>query len=207
MPIRSQGLLKQIMGKELKVSDVRFLVDSTDDKDGAKEVIMDYVISWMLRRAQNICKDEKPILYSYCRKFLGKLIGKELTNEDVLEVETWKQYERIDLWASVKVNGEQHDILIEDKYYTGVHSNQLIRYREIFDRWVGTHRPNAKKHYWLLTCFDNEYSTDIYDAALQESGFKALFWEDMLDAMGLNVNNPVMSESDIFNEFWLEKWV
>ena len=34
-------------------NDVRFMADSTEGKDGAKEVIMDYVISWTLRRAQN----------------------------------------------------------------------------------------------------------------------------------------------------------
>ncbi|MBR6055214.1 MAG: PD-(D/E)XK nuclease family protein [Bacteroidales bacterium] len=186
-------------------TNVRFLTDSTDGKDGAKEVIMDYVISWTLRRAQNICAGEKPILYRYCRKFLGKLIGQEISDFDFVEVETWKQESRIDLWVWVKVNNVEHDILIEDKYYSPVHNDQLNRYREVFDDWIGENRADSIRHYWLLTCYEQGV-TDIYDIAVRNSGFKILFWDQMLDAMGCNIEEPVKSESDIFNEFWLENW-
>lgn len=37
---------------------VRFMVDSTEGKDGHCETIMDYVVSWTLRRAQNECSSE-----------------------------------------------------------------------------------------------------------------------------------------------------
>ena len=97
--------------------DIRFMADSTEGKDGAKEVIMDYVISWTLRRAQNSCANDKPVLYRYSRKLLGFLLGIELEDRDVVKVETKKQVERIDLWVEVSVNGVEYDILIEDKYY------------------------------------------------------------------------------------------
>ena len=184
--------------------DVRFMSDSTEGKDGAKETIMDYVISWMLRRAQNKCSSEKPVLYDYCRKFLGRLIEKEITPSDNVVVETWKQYERIDLWVYVKVGDEEHDILIEDKYYSRIHDNQPGRYKSIFDEWRKGNRPKSHPHYWILSCFDNKESTDIYNAAAKDSGFKILFWDDMLESMGIKNENPLASESDIFNEFWLE---
>ena len=79
------------MSGNILSDDVRFMADSTEGKDGAKEVIMDYVISWTLRRAQNSCAYDKPILYRYCRKFLGYLLGIELKDSDVVKVETWKQ--------------------------------------------------------------------------------------------------------------------
>lgn len=37
---------------------VRFMVDSTEGKDGHCETIMDYVVSWTLRRAQSECKED-----------------------------------------------------------------------------------------------------------------------------------------------------
>ena len=190
--------------------DVSFLTDSTEGKDGTKEVIMDYVISWMLRRAQTVCTEEKPILFNYCRKFLEKLIGREIHPKEEVIVETWKQYGRIDLWAYVKISEEEHDILIEDKYYTAVHDDQLIRYKGIFDNWLNIHRPKTPvryRHYWLLSCFDNqESSVGIYNADLKKSGFEPLFWDDMLKSMGLDSDNPQPSESDIYNEFWLATW-
>ena len=49
----------------------KLMVDSSE-KDGKAEIIMDYVLSWCLRRADEICqKDNKPILYEYCRYMLG----------------------------------------------------------------------------------------------------------------------------------------
>ena len=38
----------------------KFMVDSSD-KDGKAEIVMDYVMSWCLRRADEICEsDNKP---------------------------------------------------------------------------------------------------------------------------------------------------
>lgn len=183
--------------------DVRFMTDSTEGKDGAKEVIMDYVISWILRRAQNICAGEKPILYNYCRRFLGFLIGQELNDLDKVIVETWKQDYKIDLWVWVSVNGKEYDILVEDKYYSRLHDNQLARYKEQFDEWLINNRPNSMRLYWLLTCHDRGL-TDLYDSA-ENDGFKVGYWDDLQHAMGLDKDGAIESESDIFNEFWI-RW-
>ena len=79
---------------------VRFMVDSTEGKDGHCENIMDYVVSWTLRRAQNECKEDsgKERLYIYSRRFLGLIIGREIKDDDFVEVETWKQENNIDIW-------------------------------------------------------------------------------------------------------------
>lgn len=185
-------------------NDVRFMADSTEGKDGAKEVIMDYVISWTLRRAQNFCKDDKPILYRYCRKLLSYLLGIDLKDSDDVKVKTWKQEYRIDLWVWVSVNGVEYDILIEDKYYSGLHDDQLDRYKELFDAWLRNNRSEPKPIYWLLTCHERGL-TDIYDSALKYD-FSIGFWDDMIKAMGCEDDDAQDSESDIFNEFWLRSW-
>ena len=63
---------------------------------------MDYVLSWCLRRADEICKtDNKPILYKYCRCMLGKLyeidVHESVTFKDV---NVCKEDQNIDLWSS-----------------------------------------------------------------------------------------------------------
>ena len=206
VPIQLRPILELFinMADNTLSNNVRFMADSTEGKDGAKEVIMDYVISWTLRRAQNSCAYDKPVLYRYSRKLLGFLLGIKLEDSDVVKVETKKQMERIDLWVEVSVNGVEYDILIEDKYYSGLHDNQLERYREFFDGWLLENRPKSKPLYWLLTCHERGL-TDIYDSA-EKYGFCVGFWDDMISAMGCEDDDAQDSESDIFNEFWLRSW-
>lgn len=118
-------------------------------------------------------------------------------------MEIWKQDYKIDLWVWVSVNGKEYDLLIEDKYYSRLHNNQLARYKEQFDKWKNCNRPNSIPLYWLLTCHDKG-STNIYDSAEQE-GFTIAYWDDLIEAMGLDKEGVVESESDIFNEFWI-RW-
>ena len=96
---------------------VRFMVDSTEGKDGHCETIMDYVVSWTLRRAQNECSSEtgKERLYMYSRRLLGLIIQQKIKPEDDVVVETWKQEALIDLWVRATINGVSHDVLIENK--------------------------------------------------------------------------------------------
>ena len=174
------------------------MTDSTKGKDGAKEIIMDYVISWALRNAQNICKNENPILYNYCRRLLSLLLNKDLNESDEVTVETWKQFERIDLWVYVTINGEEHDILIEDKYYSPLHGNQLNRYKIIFDDWLKENRPHSNPHYILLSCMESYYpKISIYENPI----FRIIAWDEMIEAMGCDKSNP--SGSDIFDEFFI----
>lgn len=183
--------------------DVLFMADSTDGKDGAKEVIMDYVISWTLRRAQNCCSGEKPILYRYCRNFLGFLLKRKLKDSDIVLVKTWKQENWIDLWVWVSANGVEYDILIEDKYYSRLRNNQLSRYKLYFDDWLDQNRRHSNRRYWLLTCLDRPKTT-IYNSAKRD-GFTISSWDDMKEALGGGETIVNECESDIFNEFWL-KW-
>ena len=185
------------------------------ENDGHAETIMDYVISWCLRVAANdFCKKYKPILYHYCRFLLFKLLQIEQENNDKIvieEVKVWKQWKRIDLWVEVTLmdNGqrEKHSILIENKYYTlthdtrdidGTYKDQLEVYKKVFDNFYAQDN-NIKKHYALITCLDNYPDQE----KIQKLGYQLHTYSALQDEMASNARNIEPSESDIFNEFWI----
>jgi hypothetical protein len=198
----------------------QLMLDETE-ADGHAEPIMDYVISWCIRRADVRCKNEKPILYSYCRQILAKLLEIALTDDvEFHDVKVWKQWMRIDLSVELEVEnaGERtkHAILIENKYYTGLREitnekrerkNQLEVYKEIFKAHYEKEKSEGRyweQHYALITCIkrDND-NFSIYNAA-DDLKFKKFYLKELLDEA--NNNNPILTESDIFNEFWF-KWL
>ncbi len=188
----------------------KFMKDSSD-KDGKCEIIADYVISWCLRRAQDDYAKDKPILFEKCRFILAKLLDltDELNNVKFTRVETWKQESQIDIWVEVDavVNDKKRifAILIEDKYHTalhdtkdedGIYRNQLLVYRKKFDKYYSNKKDIYKKYVLLSLSGDPEHNDRLYKKDCQEYGFKLFDYEDLrLD------EKP--SESDIYNEFWL----
>lgn len=186
----------------------QFMRDSSSN-DGHAEPVMDYVISWCLRRADVICKDEKPILYSHCRFMLGKLLGIE-NIDDVLfaDVKVRKQEQYIDLWVELTkaCQGKitKHALLIENKYYTGLHDtndtdgkrrNQLEVYKKKFEAHYNSQSETWQKHYALITCIERSDSKFEQYRIAKDFGFKLFSFYELLE-------NDTQTESDLFNEFW-----
>ena len=187
----------------------QFMRDSSSN-DGHAEPVMDYVISWCLRRADVICKDEKPILYSHCRFMLGKLLSIGNT-DDVLftDVKVWKQKQDIDLWVELTVacQGEmsKYALLIENKYYTGLHDtndidgkrrNQLEVYKKKFDaHYADKSNEDWKLHYALITCIEGDSGKFEQYSIAKDFGFNLFSFYELLE-------NDTQTESDLFNEFW-----
>jgi hypothetical protein len=187
----------------------QFMRDSSQN-DGHAEPVMDYVISWCLRRADVICKDEKPILYRHCRFMLGKLLSIENTDDVIFSnVKVWKQWENIDLRVEVDVEQKgkmaKHTLLIENKYYTGLHDttdidgkkrNQLEVYKKKFDaHYADKSNEDWKLHYALITCIErNDSKFEQYRIA-EKFGFNLFSFYELLE-------NDIQTESDLFNEFW-----
>ena len=189
-----------------------FLMCDDSEKDGHAETMMDYVLSWSLRCTKYpFVKDNKPLLYHYCKYMLCKLIDRlqDMKIITIDDVRVWKQERYVDLWVEVDLHidnrEEHHAILIEDKYYTGVHDDQLKRYRQIFEELYKDKEkyPRRNLHYVLITCL---YSDNIHDAPLaqaaKENGFKIYQLYDIVD----NSLGYRESESDIFNELFLREW-
>ena len=188
------------------------LMRDSSDTDGKAEIVMDYVLSWCLRYAESKYMDCKPILSQYCRFLLGKLIDLTITDDiNVESVKVWKEWEKIDLTVEVIIfrNGieEKHSILIENKYYTKLHDNQLLRYKESFL----THYKDTNewhKHYKLLSCLDTKEDVEhVYGKDIEGTGFNAYSFYELLDPTCWQEDKGEYkkSESDIFNEFWL-RW-
>ena len=189
----------------------RLMRDSTT-KDGHAEIVMDYVLSWCLRYAESKYNSIRPILSHYCRYMLGKLIDKDITLEtNILSVKVWKENKRIDLTVEVVIdnNGtlEKHAILIENKYYSKLRDNQLIKYKTAFLKHYGNTQ-DWQKHYKLLSCLDTpEEVMSVYGKDIEGTEFTAYsFYELLSPALWqIDIGEYVESESEIFNEFWL-RW-
>lgn len=190
-----------------------FMRDDTIGKDGKMETIMDFVISWTLRMAQNSRRTEDAKLYKYSRAILGKLLDKKIDDSINIEsVKVRKQHLNIDLWVNVELshNGdaERHAILIENKVYTSLHSsqdedgnprNQLCVYKKKFDRECDEMNI-ANRHYVLITCFEDEERLSKLRSTCNEYGFIVLSLTD------IQSNQDEDTKSDLFNYFWLRYW-
>ncbi|MDE6174136.1 MAG: PD-(D/E)XK nuclease family protein [Duncaniella sp.] len=180
------------MSKEL------LMVDSTS-VDGKAEFVMDYIISYTLRSCQN---EDMPKFRMASRAILFNLLGIEDDGQEIVSVKVWKQWRQIDLTVEVilSMNGEdkKYAILIEDKYYTAPHNNQLARYKEIFNSHYDA---DVEKRYVLITAIyrDDENFDKCY-ANVTQDGFTVFSLKELLAA------NQGNTESDIFNQFWLGDW-
>lgn len=186
-----------------------FLMCDDSKKDGHAETMMDYILSWSLRCTKySFIKYNKPLLYHYCKYILCTFIDKlqDMNNITIDDVRVCKQKQYIDLWVEVDLHindrEEHHAILIEDKYYTGVHDEQLARYKQIFNEHYKDSQRNC--HYVLITCL---YSNNMHYAPLAQAAkdnrFNIYQLYDIVD----NSLGYRESESDIFNELFLREWV
>lgn len=191
------------------------LMYDSSEKDGKAEIVMDYVLSWCLRCAADNQCENKPKLHEACRFILGRLMDDfPISNCKILKVEVWKEWEQIDICAEVKIEKasgqiEEHAILIENKYYTGLHQsrdidgtyrNQLIVYKKKFDK---QYKDKFIKHYNVISCISKadpkfEQLFGIMDTE-EYKGFQLFSLDELL----INMEE---TESDIYNEFMLENW-
>ena len=182
------------------------MCDSTEG-NGKAEIVMDYIMSYSLRHAENKYLIEKPKLCRYCRYMLGKLINVRISPAtNVKSVKVWKEWKYIDLCVEIVIGGKEQDVryalLIENKYYTLLHDNQLSKYKEIFDEYYQA--KEWHKVYKLVTCHEKEDLDKLYGEELEKArAFQALTFYDLLPKGNKTYED---TESDIFNEFWLRNW-
>lgn len=186
------------------MKEILLMWDETQEwgKDGKAEVVMDYIISYTLRSAMNA---ELPIFQEYARRILFKLLDLQEEGQIIKSIKVWKQWNYVDLWVEVIIesNGqnEQYAILIEDKYYSGLHDNQLKRYKEIFDNHYAN-KSGWQLRYVIITAQYRD--TAIFNSQFGEVEKEGIFKVYPLNELVSFVSSP--SESDIFNQFWLSDW-
>ena len=99
-----------------------------------KELSQDAFITWLLKWADDSCKNLDEDLHQCGKEFVSTLIKKQNPNfsESINKVEAGRQWENIDVWAEVN---DKYFIIIEDKINSSEHSDQLKRYKEIAEKW------------------------------------------------------------------------
>ena len=185
------------------------MLDSSES-DGPAEIVMDYVISYTLRSANNI---KMPILALYARSILFKLLELKDCGQIIERVEVWKQWgeghKKMDLTVEVDLseNGikSKHALLIEDKYYSGIRYDrnlqeyQIQTYKRIFDNFY-SNEP-VISHYWVISCISpSDQKFRYLYGGVNQYGFKAISICDLVQGVKEDC------ESDIFNQFFLRDW-
>ncbi len=89
-----------------------------------KELSQDAFITWLLLWADPSNKNENELLNACGQNFIKELTG--LSELDFMKVEAGRQWNNVDVWAEIN---DKHLIIIEDKTFTGEHSNQLENYK------------------------------------------------------------------------------
>ncbi len=182
---------------------MKSLLLSDPEGRGNKEAMMSYILAWTLKRASSLYAQEDSILYGYCREILFKLLEKQDDGQIVGSVETWLEWNKIDVHANVELKhdgvSEWHAILIESKVYTSTHDDQLERYRSIFYNAYKDGEFEKNLHYVLITC--HESPSDKLRQDCEKNEFRCIPILDLFSN-----DRGIDTKSDIFNEFWLREW-
>lgn len=201
------------------MKDSLLMRDSTEG-DGKAEIVMDYVMSYSLRHAEDKFLVDKPMLCRYCRYMLSSLLEIPINdNTNIVSVKVWKEWRNIDLCVEVVIKDEiehTYALLIENKYYSKLQDNQLERYKQIYDAYYDKHGvPEENRRYKLISCLENKEQVKkryglktkkIPTKKKQE--FTARPFYDLLPNKYWHEDKQEYeeTESEIFNEFWLRNW-
>lgn len=179
-----------------------------------KELIIDYMLSWTLRMS---CVEDDGYnkIREYCTKILSKMIFNDINKVDesyksIQSVKTWKQWKRIDLCAEIEFIDKEdkvskHALSIENKAYSCIHSDQLNRYKKIFEEeYNGTDFEN-NLHYVYFTIKDRDkiYGDEILCG---EAKFQCHTMDEIRDCLWANSEDLIPTGNDIFDEFWIKNW-
>ncbi len=157
-----------------------------------KELSQDGFITWLLKFADNSCKEEDTALNDCGKEFIKKLIRKQVVgfSDPIISVNAGRQWEGIDIWATVN---EKHLIIIEDKTSTTHHSDQLIRYKKIAEDWCSAENYQEPVCIYLKT--GNESLRSLKEIKCQ--GFSIFNRTDFLELL----NQYEFISNNIFIDF------
>lgn len=181
----------------------RSLFMNDDSNSDNKEVVIDYFLSWTLRCAahKNI---KHPLVVKYAKDILSILLGYGIKSEDeIINVRTWKQHHKIDLWVEIETNNDKYALLIETKAYSPLHDNQLERYKSIFKNYYS--ETNTKLHYAVVVLHDTVPLPIIEEC--KKSDYTPFSLETIFTKLNsINNGDLKLTGSDMFDEFWFGTW-
>lgn len=179
-----------------------------------KELSQDAFITWLLQFADNAYQSIDPLLNKCGKMFVSELIRRQNPkfNETIINVSAGRQWENIDVWAEVN---DKYLIIIEDKTFTGQHSNQLSRYKEIAEKWCTDNQREQPICIYLKT--GNESLVSLNN--IEEQGFSVFTrtdfiavlekFEEMNNNIFLDFYERLVKIEELNNEFdkkIINKW-
>ena len=184
---------------------------------GPAEHVMDYIISYTLRLANNVSSKDTPVLYLYVKNIVSILFEIEMSDFSNIEnIKVFKQQNCTDLvveWSLCKRNDkedmESHALLIENKHSTDIDVDdgkyQIEKYKEKFEEKYS----NEKLHYVLISSKGTD-EIEKEKGICNNVGFKCYAMDDLLPEI-MKVPDEddyhyIDTEDPIFNQFWLREW-
>ena len=176
------------------------------------ESLVDAFLSWTIQccDTDKVARYNNAILHDYCKKIASVLLfgnPEELDKYKILSVEAWRQWEKIDLCAEFVLKNkatqkeEKYALLLENKGYSSTHSDQLERYKTIFETHYNGKGFSLK--YAYFSCKDQ--LNDWEKGKCQSAGYRAYTMDQVFDLANPNKDWDYTGNA-IFDEFWFTTW-
>lgn len=165
------------------------------------ELSQDGFITWLLQWGDKTCAELDKLLNDCAVDFITTLLMKAKPDfsEDIIKVKAERQHQNIDIWAEINF---KYLIIIEDKTFTGQHSNQLANYKSIATKWCADPSRNFEKPICIYLKTGNESNNSLLK--IEEEGFYVFNRLDFISIL-----NSYDIKNNIFVDFkerlqWLE---
>jgi hypothetical protein len=156
-----------------------------------KELSQDGFFTWLLQWADPDNGKYNAELQHSAQDFVKVLLKDHVSPDyDIRKVEAGRQLYNIDIYAIVN---DEWLIVIEDKTFTGEHSDQLRRYKETGKEWCTEHHGGEPVCIYLKTGSEAQSSLEKIKG---EDGYRVVDREELLDFFQAR---PV--ENDIYRDF------
>ena len=176
------------------------------------ESLVDAFLSWTIQccDTDKVARYNNARLHDYCKKIASVLLfgnPEELDKYKILSVEAWRQWMKIDLYAEFVLTNletqkeEKYALLLENKGYSSTHSNQLERYRTIFETHYN--EKDFKLEYAYFSCKDQ--LNELEKEECQSAGYRAYTMDQVFDLANPNKDWDYTGNA-IFDEFWFTTW-
>lgn len=173
-----------------------FKDDSNSDKF---EETIDFFMSWTIRCADMMYEESFPIVNSYSKTILSKLLSDEdLRSKKYKDVKVWKQSGNIDLWIEYEILPDQRKkaLIIENKMYSSIRPGQLEKYKE---QAIEHYRNEGDREidYVLLRPDYEINNRNGEKAECEKLGYRYINLEELQGILPKE-----RTGNDLFDEFW-----
>ncbi|MCX6230869.1 MAG: PD-(D/E)XK nuclease family protein [Bacteroidetes bacterium] len=196
----------------MEKNELLFMMDDSDSDN--KESIIDYMLSWTLRMSAVSDDGYENTVQNYCKKILSKIIFGHIDYIDenfktIESVKIWRQWQRIDLLAEIVFidkndRKSKHALLIENKAYSSIRGDQLIRYKQIFENEYKD-KGFEKLHYMYFTIKERYQIVDD-EILCNEAGYLAYPMDEIRTWLWPKTEDLKPTGNEIFDEFWIKNW-